>query len=839
MRFRRARRRQTQRRGAIGRTVSALAAASFVLVGLWSGATAAHAADTPTQVDSVQFTGPTQFQDQSTQRLSVDWHATQSPAQPTVRVEFDIPAGLHGIPDTFSIGNGTCTVTAGHVSCIVDDSYVTANPLNVHGSFTIDVQVDLKNREPVTRTFEIGGVVTQEVTVTSRYCTQNCEYGGTGPYKWGSYNRANDLVTWTVGVPTVGEGIVSADGTRSLAPGQTVTVTDDFTAGGNPFTAVADPVVNVASCLITDQWDRQTPAGWHQLDPGGYTVSADRTQVTFTSAAAAACATGEQLTGSIYTVSWTVHADDGGKGVTGPGQYHNEASIAIGGRTLPVRADAARSSNSGTAIGENFGRFGLHKVFDLGAGMLTPSQILVDYTIHYPGGVPADSTGTITLDAANGWSFHSDDIFVGSTVTLRERDAWSGNVTASAQLTGTGITTNPDGSFTFTSAHADAELGYTLTNTAALQTQALNARKAIENPDGVTLPDGTAFALTASWPANPDLFIAAGTANVELPADGTAVPFAGLPVGADVTFAEQAPDAVPGATWKSSTVSPSTLTIDEGAADVTVTATNVISRNVGSFTIRKDLTGTASGLVGDRTFTVVYSYPANPALGIEAGEGAVEVEAGGDPVPVTAPAGAVVTLSETPVEIEGGTWAVPEFAPGATFTVVQDQDLAIGLTNLITLDTGAFSLHKILDGNAAGRVPAGTEFTVHYSYPAGVGFAAGGGDLTVRAGETVTGPQLPYGAVVALTEAPPVAVAGATWSAPSFSTTTVRIGDGTTTAVTLTNRISDPSLASTGGELGPLIVPAALVFIAAGVLATMAARRRRTPETRDGTAGPV
>lgn len=839
MRFGRARRQHAQGRDAIRRTVTAVAAVSFVLVGLWSGASAAEAADTPTQVDSVQFTGPTTFQDQSTRRLSVDWHATQSPAEPTVRVEFDIPSGLHGIPDTFSIGNGTCTVTAGHVSCVVDDAYVTANPLNVHGSFTIDVQVDLKNRAPVTRTFEIAGVVTQEVTVTSRYCTENCEYGGTGPYKWGSYNRANDLVTWAVGVPTVGDGIVSADGGRSLAPGQSVTVTDDFTAGGNPFTAVADPVVSVASCLVTDQWDRQSPAGWRQLAPDEYTVSSDRTQVTFTSAAAAACASGEQLTGSIYTVSWTVHADDGGKGVTGPGRYHNEASIAIGGRTLPVRADAVRSSNSGTVIGENFGRFALHKVFDLGTGMLAPQQVLVDYTIHYPGGVPADSTGTITLDATNGWSFHSDDIFVGSTVTLRERDPWSGNVTATSQLNGPGVTANPDGSFTFTSAHAEAELGYTLTNTAALHMQTLNARKAIDNPDRVTLPDGTVFALTASWPANPALFIAAGTASVELPADGVAVPFAGLPVGADVTFAEQAPDAVPGATWESSTVSPSTLTIAADTADVTVTATNVISRNVGSFTIGKELTGTASDLVTDRTFEVVYSYQANPELGIEAGEGIVDVVAGGEPATVTAPAGAVVTLSETPVKIEGGTWAVPEFAPGATFTVVQDQDVTIGLTNLITLDTGAFSVQKVLDGNAADRVPAGTEFTVHYSYPAGVGFAAGGGDLTVRAGETVTGPQLPYGASVALTEATPVAVHDATWSAPVFSATTVRIGDGTTVAVTLTNRITDPSLASTGGESGALIVPAALALIAAGVLATVVARRRRTSATRDQVADVV
>ena len=824
---------RTRGKGTIRRVASALAAASVVAVGLWTGASAAQAADTPTQVDSVQFTGGTTFQDQSTRQLSVDWHATESPAEPTVRVEFDIPEGLHGIPDTFDIGNGSCTVTSTHVSCVVDDAYVTSNPLNVHGSFTIDVQVDLKNREPVTRTFEIAGVSTQEVTVTSRYCTENCEYGGTGPYKYGGYNKANDNVTWTVGVPTVGAGIVSADGTRSLAAGQSVTVTDDFTAGGNPFTLVGTPVVNVASCLVTDQWDRETPTGWRQLPADEYTVSPDGTQVSFTSAAAAACPAGTvQLTGSIYTVSWTVHADDLGKGVTGPGRYHNEASIQIGSATFPVRADAARSSNSGTAIGENFGRFGLHKVFDLGAGMSAPSEILVDYVIEYPGGVPADSTGTITLNAANGWSFVSDDVFVGSTVTLRERSPWSANVTgASAQLTGTGVTANPDGSFTFVSAHAEAELAYTLTNTAQLQTQTLSARKVVDNPDGVTLPEGTEFTLAATWPANPELFIAEGGTTVALPADGETVALGGLPVGADVTFTEQAPDAVPGATWESSEVSPSTLTIGEGSQGVTVTATNVISRNVGTFSIQKELTGDAADLVVDRTFDVDYSYPANAELGIEEGSGTVRVTAGGEPVVVTAPAGAEVTLSETPVEIEGGTWAQPEFSPGASFTVVQDENVSIGLTNLITLDTGAFSVHKIVEGNAAGRVPAGAEFTVRYSYPAGTGFAAGSGELTVRAGETVTSPQLPYGAVVTLTEAAPAAVSGATWGEAEFSANSVRIGDGTTIAVTLTNTLTDPALASTGGELGPLIVPVALALVAAGVLVSVHAARRRREQT--------
>lgn len=829
--------------GTLRRALSALGAGALVAVVLWTGSSAAQAADTPTTLDGVEFQNTT-FRDQSTQVLNITWHATESPAEPVVRVEFDLPEGLRGVADSFDIGNGTCTVTESHVSCVVDDDYVLANPLNVRGEFSIRVQVDLRNEETVPgATFQVGNVTTPPVEVTSRYCTVNCEFGGQGTGKWGGYSNATDDITWTVSVPTSGAGVASEDGGRSLAAGQTVTVTDDYDAS-NPFTLVGGPTVQRASCLTTNQWNEETLTGWTTVDPADYTVSDEGRVVEFVTVAGTGCpGEGEALTGSVYRVQWVVHAEDGGKGVTGPGQYRNEATIEIGGIARETAGNATRFTNSGSAIGENHSRFRLSKVFDADSGVLLPDEIQVGYVIRYPDGVPADSTGTITLDAANGWSYQSGDIYAGSVITLTEVDPWPLNVISTAALTGSGATTNPDGSFTFTAVGA-TQLDYTLTNQASLDTQTLSAQKVVENPDGVALPEDAEFTVTATWPENAELAIAAGSTSVVLPADGEVVAFDGLPVGADVTFTEETPDAVAGATWTASSVTPETLTIGDASEDVTVTATNVLSRDVGTFTIEKELTGSAAGLVTDLTFEVDYSYPANPGLGIEAGGGSVEVVAGGEPATVTAPAGAEITLGESPVEVEGGTWAQPEFTPGSTFTVVQDQNVTIGLTNLITLDTGDFSVHKVLEGNAADRVPDDTGFTVLYSYPAGTGFAAGSGELTVTAGETVTSPQLPYGAEVTLSEVAPTAVEGAAWSAPEFSTTTVRIGDGTTAAVTLTNTLTDPSLSSTdlagtGGEPDPWIITAALLLVAAGVLAiAVAARRRARQDTTDTVEAP-
>ncbi|MFT4219195.1 MAG: DUF5979 domain-containing protein [Microbacterium sp.] len=803
-----------------------LSTLALMIVGLWA-ASPAHA--TTTSLDSVSFENST-FTDYSQQVLNVTWSADESPAENPVVVDFDLPSDLIGVATTFDIANGTCTVTTTHVTCTVDEDYVTENPNNIHGDFQIYVRTNLDNTETVTdQTFVIGGVTTPGVTINSRYCQTNCEFDySTGQYKSGSYNASTDNITWTIQLPST----PSAEDGLSLEPGLTITVSDNF--DDNPFTIVSGPTVYSAGCVTTDSYNYERPR-YSALSTDDYTVAEDNLSVTFTTAEGG-CTGSESgtdpwaLDGRLYYVQWVVHADDGGKGVTGVGSYTNTAEVDIDGTSTSSTGSATRRTLSGSAIGDNYGRFSLSKLFEGNA--LTPDSVEIAYTVTYPDNVPDPTSGTITLSDDNSWTFTSDDIYVGSTVTLTEVDPWPSNVEQSAALVGPDgetIAANEDGSYTFTVTHSDSALAYVLTNTGVIPTVALPAQKVIENPDGVTIPEDTTFEITATWPEDADAAISAGTSTATLPADGSVVTFdPEIPEGATVTFTETSPTAIPGATWESSTVDPETLTVSSESESVTITATNVISRDTGSFSVTKELTGDAAELVDGVPFEIAYSYPANAELGIEAGSGTIEVLPGEEPVTVSVPAGAEVTLSENLVEVEGGTWATPVFDPSNTFTVGEDENVSIVLTNLITLNTGTFSIHKVVEGNAAGDVPSGTEFTVYYSYPAGSGFEAGDGELYVTDGETVESPELPYGAEVTLSEDAPDEISGLDWSDPEFSTTTVTIGDGTVVEVTLTNTITNPDLlAVTGGVISTTAIVAAILLLIAGLVLLLLKRRRR------------
>lgn len=214
-----------------------------------------------------------------------------------------------------------------------------------------------------------------------------------------------------------------------------------------------------------------------------------------------------------------------------------------------------------------------------------------------------------------------------------------------------------------------------------------------------------------------------------------------------------------------------------------------------------------------------------------------------------------------PTPIPGATWADPVYmVNGVRVNAFDRVNLPVGgelelvVINRITRDTpltpitpmtGAFSVAKVITGDGASLVPTGTEFTVSYEYPAGIGHAAGAGTVTVPAdGTAAVVDALPYGAVVTLTETAPAAIDGATWAGATFSTDTVTIGNGTTVAVTLTNTVTadavdpvdqvdpadqDPSdeLAVTGVTAETFaLIPVGMLLMLVGSAVLYASRRR-------------
>lgn len=96
--------------------------------------------------------------------------------------------------------------------------------------------------------------------------------------------------------------------------------------------------------------------------------------------------------------------------------------------------------------------------------------------------------------------------------------------------------------------------------------------------------------------------------------------------------------------------------------------------------------------------------------------------------------------------------------------------------------TGSFQISKALTG-PTGLVPETTEFTVEYTVDNGPAAS-----LTLLAdGTPVTVTGLPVGAEVAFVELAPPVIPGVTWVTAAFSESTITIGDGTVTTVSLTN----------------------------------------------------
>nr|WP_249776529.1 DUF5979 domain-containing protein [Leifsonia sp. C5G2] len=172
------------------------------------------------------------------------------------------------------------------------------------------------------------------------------------------------------------------------------------------------------------------------------------------------------------------------------------------------------------------------------------------------------------------------------------------------------------------------------------------------------------------------------------------------------------------------------------------------------------------------------------------------------PVGVAAGSSPTVSLTETPqpgytldranssCRVDGQSVAIGGSGTTISFTGAAGVAMSCVFVNKQVQTYGTFSVTKHVTGDGA-QAAAGTGFAVHYSYPAGAGYAAGSGDLSITDGATATSPNLPTGAVVTLTEAAPAAVPGATWGTPSFApSSTVTIAANTTTAVTLTNPIT-------------------------------------------------
>ena len=806
---------------------------SFVLV-----PQAAYAATVAT-IDSVSFTNDS-FQGGTYQEIDVAWSAPDDPSTP-LTVEIPLPAELHGQPAVFNMTDaagdviGTCTVAKTTANCVVDDAYVTANPLNITGSFKFMVKVETYNSKTLTPEFDFGGVTAPPVTITPdpRVCVTDCEYKGyrTGA-KYGAYDALTETIKWVVNPMTPATGIPA---------GSDVTVTDNLDPA--VFEVIGDPIVYEArTTRIDPRTGRYTAV--LAVKTTGVTVSADKLTVSFESVAGlpddSPLAGDKGLTGSAYQVVWQVKVLDEGAA----GHYTNNAEWTIEGyESGNVSGTSTRQGGSATGVGTNEGKLIVKKSVVGDVEFQTAPEFTLNWIAYADASDTVGTPGSATINPDG--TYESPKYLAGTRVVLTEvipTDTssvhWATPKFIPTDAAGAPIEgAEPTDSLEITFSTSNNNLGkisyFGLTNEATLQQAPFEASKKIVNADDVDLSGITEYTLNYSYPEG-DAW-PAGSGELVLPADGTVVQSAPLPIGAVLTLSEATPSAVTGAEWGIPVISPETLTISEDDT-VMIEVTNTITRDVGAFSVKKSLTGIATGLVSqEATFTVKWSYPAG--VGYEADSGEAIVTADGDPVLVSGiPAGAVVSLvEETPTPVEGADWEAPIFSQ-STFTINQGEVVSIELENPITLGSGGFQIRKLLDGTGADLIAPDTAFEVEYSYPGGIGFEAGSGSISVLPdGEWVQSDPLPYGAEVTLEEVTPAAVSGGVWESQKFSTSIFTVGDDTVVDITLTNTITKdiepgqpttkPGLATTGGA--PLLAwsLSALLLLAAGAGALLLGKR--------------
>lgn len=767
--------------------LSVLAIFALLLVGHVQPAAAATPTGTLATISNTKFV-QTATTTGNTAEITADWNFDpDTDPGPGAGFVIALPAELPGRGDTFpltaaddeTVQIGTCVAGTSALECVMDDAYVKANPKGLNGNVTFWVTITTTATTSTEHTYKVGNAsITTTVNPRNPNCTENCGFSW-DYYKGGSYNYGKDTISWYVHIQSDEGGMPAGLNVRLVdSPDsyQTMTVEKGVS-----------PLLQSTTQLGTDaNSGKAIPTNWALVNPNDYTVDPVTGELNFVTKA-----------GTYYQAYYLTKAVS----LPASGVYTNSIDYFIDGKSDgSSTAEARYAGGSGSGIGTDFGAFSITKaVTGTATGLPADQAFTGTYVVTPPTG---DSiSGTYSVTAGSIWN--SPSTFPrGSTVTLTETAPTTpGNVTWST----------PQFSKNSFVLAGGTRTPVTLTNNADVKLGAFTAAKTISGsaPARGLVPANTTFTFPYSYPAG--VGFAAGSGTLTVGADGTPVRSPELPVGAVVTLSEATPAAIPGAAWGTPKISPTTVTIGDGA-DATFAVVNPIAEVLGGFSVTKSVTGAGSALVADdTTFAVDFTWTAS---GARSGLGTIQVGADGTAVSVTdIPVGATVMLSEpAPTAIDGVIWQTPVFSQH-TFEITSNTLVDITLTNPTELETGTFTAAKTITGTEAAQalVPEDTRFAIDFSYPAGAGFDAGSGTVTIGAdGTGVTSEALPFGAEVTLSEQTAPAVAGAAWGTAIITPQTFTVGAGTDVSVTVENPIAETlggfSLQKTvSGEAGSLV----------------------------------
>ena len=226
--------------------------------------------------------------------------------------------------------------------------------------------------------------------------------------------------------------------------------------------------------------------------------------------------------------------------------------------------------------------------------------------------------------------------------------------------------------------------------------------------------------------------------TLTVPGDGTAVSSPQIPTGVSCAIAEDAASAAKDGYSVASALSQDSVTITKDQT-VAVTATNTYTRDTGTFSITKSVTGDYAPQAGE---AVKVGYTCNDPEGTK---GTLDVPLDGSAVGGPAlPTGTVCTLSEDNASAQREGYAVATAYSATTATITKDQVPNVSVTNTYTRQTGGFSVSKTVEGDGAKLAPA--EFTFEYTCTDKVtGQTGSPKQVVVKAGQTAHVGDVPTG----------------------------------------------------------------------------------------------
>lgn len=669
-------------------------------------------------------------------------------------------------------GSNTLTFT-------LTDYASTHSDVNASGWVRAQIDSSFDRGETVPIEITVNGETTRTIEVEGEECPDVCGEAPSRPSKWGSEDGK-------------GAGSVTIV-TPVIEDHSDVVIEDALLSDDQRITGVG--WVRAYNCVNTWGDPGTLPTG------GVGECQTDGEYIPARALSAGANAWKVETVGSVALVGKVFFQLNLLMAFEGDGPWKDTATIKSAGEPVggPTAAVVTKFEAGGGASGKDQGTFSITKAIEWNGAAPFETGVFEGTWSATKDDQPVGS-GTWSVAAGGTWT--SEPLPVGSVVTL-------------AETTDTAVWT---ASWSSTSLEIEGGENVAATVENSLKTGWFEVDKQVWW-NGVAPWDIT---FTGTWEARlGGAVVGSGTWSVN-EANGWRWVGPKLPTGSAVTLQE---DSTPG--WTAVWNDEQTVTISEGRK-ICPEVTNIL--DIGTFSITKAVDWGEARAYEAGPFTGAWRATLGDRV---VGSGAWRIDAAGETWESPhIPAGATVTYTEDAVDpVRAVSWT--DVWSSESVTVRKDLTTVVELTNEAKLVTGEFSASKTIAGSGAALVPAASEFTLRYSYPAGTGYAAGEGELRLKAdgSKTVSGP-LPLGAVLTLEELAPVEVEGGAWQTPKLSATTVTIGSDETVHVTVTNTIvahpPTPPLTNTGGEdPATLGAAGAALLLAGGLILVLHVRRRR------------